>query len=810
MRVKTISGNNFLKNILLSLSVVLLLQQNVWAQSAEKVELAGIVQTADGETLPGVNLVLNPGNKGVTTDINGEFTFQNISSGTYKLQVSCIGFQSLNREVQVKDEKSPALQLVLVPENYMINDVVVSGKSATRRVIEQAYQVSSVSTKELFNSTSDAKSVLDRIPGVRIQEEGGLGSDLSFTLNGFSGDQVKFFMDGIPMDNAGSMTLGDLPVNMIERIDVYKGVVPVWLGTDALGGAVNIITNRTNNYLDASYAYGSFNTHRASLNGAYTNEETGFTFRGNLFYNYSDNHYKVWARIVENNTVVDTAWVRRFHDRYRSGSLKLETGLVDKSFADQLLLGFMLSANDKQVQHGATMNTVYGGIVRNSQSVMPTLRYNKKDLLTEGLDVSLYSALNRSRSEVIDTLQGVRYNWLGEQSIIYTSNGERSTDGEFYRTFTTLDETDFNTQLNAGYALSTRSSLALNYSLNYFHRKAHDTEHPDEPANRFPKDLTKQVLGLAYKFDLNNKWSTTLFGKMYHIHAATSKLFDFAMETQRVEAVDNKQFNFGYGLATSYFVMPELQLKFSYEHTARMPMPEEIFGDGLFVEANPDLGPEQSDNINLGAAFSTQKLGNHHLSVGSSLIYREAKDLIYTVVTVSSPQTRYDNLSDTRVLGVEGNLQYAWKDVFHAGANVTYQDITDRAKLIYNESYTGSGWQTNYHYGFRLPNKPYLFANFNAGATAKNVLVDGSTLNVNYFVNFVEKYFLTWTELGAGSDKYIIPRQVSHDIELSYSLQNGKYNIAAECRNLFNEKLYDKYYLQKPGRSFSIKLRYTI
>ena len=108
MEVKTISGNNLFKNILLSLSVVLLLQQNVWAQSAEKVELAGIVQTADGETLPGVNLVLNPGNKGVTTDINGEFTFQNISSGTYMLQVSCIGFQSLNREVQVKDEKSPA------------------------------------------------------------------------------------------------------------------------------------------------------------------------------------------------------------------------------------------------------------------------------------------------------------------------------------------------------------------------------------------------------------------------------------------------------------------------------------------------------------------------------------------------------------------------------------------------------------------------------------------------------------------------------------------------------------------------------
>ncbi|WP_206081844.1 TonB-dependent receptor [Maribellus sediminis] len=796
-------------HIIQVLLLVLCMPATVWAQQATA-SLNGVVMAPDGETLPGVNVVLKELNKGTTTNIEGEFELSAVPEGLYSLLISCIGFKSHEQAVQLKAGQTLKLSLLLKEESYLINDVVVSGKSATRRIIEQAYQVASVSTKELFNSTADAKAVMNRIPGVRIQEEGGLGSDFSFTLNGFSGDQVKFFMDGIPMDNFGAMKLGDMPVNMIERIDVYKGVVPVWLGTDALGGAVNIVTNRKEKYLDASYSFRSFNTHRASVNGAYTNNKTGFTVRGNLFYNYSDNNYKVWARIVENNTVVDTAWVRRFHDRYRSASVKLESGYINKPFADNLLVGVMLSTNDKQVQHGATMNTVYGGIMRNSKSLVPTMKYNKKNLLTDGLDVSLFSAFNLSESQVIDTLSGVRYNWLGEKTILTSGDGQPSTDGEFYRTFTTLDEQELSSQLNLSYAISTKSSLALNYAFNHFHRKAFDTEHPDDVDNRFPKSLRKQVLGLALKFDPDRRWSTTVFGKMYHIKAKTSKEFDFALETQRIEEVLNTQLNFGYGLASTWFVVPELQLKLSYEHTSRMPTPEEIFGDGLFVGANPDLGPEQSHNFNLGAEYRFKLNNTHQFALGGSFIYRDAKDLIYTVVTVSSPKTYYDNLSKTRVMGFEGNFIYRWHEIAHVGANVTFQDITDRAKLVYNESYTGTGWQQNFHYGFRLPNKPYLFANFNAGLNFADITCPGSSLSFNYYLNFVEQYFLTWAELGSGNSKYVIPRQVSHDVELSYSWKKGKYNISGECSNLFDAKLYDKYYLQKPGRAFSIKLRYTI
>jgi outer membrane cobalamin receptor len=54
-------------------------------------------------------------------------------------------------------------------------------------------------------------------------------------------------------------------------------VVPVELGADALGGAVNIITDQyTKRFLDASLSYGSFNTSRAALAGRFTDEKNRF------------------------------------------------------------------------------------------------------------------------------------------------------------------------------------------------------------------------------------------------------------------------------------------------------------------------------------------------------------------------------------------------------------------------------------------------------------------------------------------------------------------------------------------------------
>lgn len=232
-----------------------------------------------------------------------------------------------------------------------LQKVTVVGRSATQLVNRQAYNVTAIDAKKFYNSTLDLAHALDRVSGVRVRETGGLGSSFNFSLNGFSGNQVRFFLDGIPMDNFGSsFQINNIPINFAERVEVYKGVVPVWLGSDALGGAVNIVTGgKFKNYVDVSYAYGSFNTHRSNINAAFTSQK-GFTVQVNAFQNYSDNDYKVTLEVADINTgkYYPATTVKRFHDKYHNETIITNIGFVGKPWADKLLLGINLGRTTKR------------------------------------------------------------------------------------------------------------------------------------------------------------------------------------------------------------------------------------------------------------------------------------------------------------------------------------------------------------------------------------------------------------------------------------------------------------------------------
>ena len=183
-------------------------------------------------------------------------------------------------------------------DSVLLEEVQVVGKSMARRMQEQAYAISVLDLKKQYQTAAPLNKLLNSVTSVKIREDGGLGSNYSFSLNGFSGNQVKFFIDGIPMDNFGSsFNLANISANMADRIEVYKGVLPVYLGSDALGGAVNIVSRKNANYLDATYSIGSYNTHRFSINGAYTSHG-GFTIRALVYLRFALLVHSVWDSSV--------------------------------------------------------------------------------------------------------------------------------------------------------------------------------------------------------------------------------------------------------------------------------------------------------------------------------------------------------------------------------------------------------------------------------------------------------------------------------------------------------------------------------
>ncbi|GGB96794.1 TonB-dependent receptor [Dyadobacter sediminis] len=767
---------------------------------AQNAAVKGTVRTADGELLPGASVSLSGTSQGVFSDSKGHFILDKLHPERYTLLVSYLGYETQSKEVNVKAGENVSVHFILKSATQDLESVSVIGRSDAKEINRQAYNVTAIDAKKLQNSTLDLSHALDRVSGVRVRESGGVGSNMNFSLNGFTGRQVKFFLDGIPMDNFGSsFQLNNIPVNLAERVEVYKGVVPIWLGSDALGGAVNIVTNtRQNSYLDASYSYGSFNTHRTAINAGYT-AKNGFTAQINAFQNYSDNNYWIDVDVADVNTgeYFKNQRLRRFHDTYHNETFIANVGLVGKKFADRLLIGITLGQNRAEIQTGARMVSVFGQWHRKGNIVMPSLKYQKKDLLVKGLNLNISANYNLGQEQNIDTVYR-RYNWFQQFKQYEGTGSERERSLYKFRNNNGL------ATANLTYQMDARHALTINNVYNTFNRKGRDELYPDADKYEQPRINAKNVLGLGYKFDYSDRWNTSVFVKQFTQHNKYSVTYNPSGNYGDVAYMEqeNKFSKLGYGIASTYFLYKNLQLKGSFEKSYRLPETDELFGDLLNLEGNIDLDPETSNNYNLGFSYQGNIGKVHRFSVDANLLYRDAQGFIRPKLNANQTKQVMDNLADVTNFGVDGEVRYSFRQLLTAGVNLTYQDLRNNTR--FEDGYTTESPL----YRDRIPNMPFMFGNADAALFLKNFGREGNTLTLGYNLLFVHAYYLYWPSLG--SDKLDIPRQLSHDVHVVYAMANGKYNVAFECKNMLDSKLYDNFSLQKPSRGFYVKLRYFI
>jgi len=764
--------------------------------------VSGSVKDQSGAPVSFATIVIKGTALSVSTEEDGSFKLTGVPVGNRVLHISRVGFKSIEKKIILTEGKSVDLTVEMESLAQQLEAVSVIGRSATQLANRQSYNVTAIDAKQLHNTTLDLSHALDRVSGVRIRETGGVGSSFNFSLNGFSGNQVRFFLDGVPMDNFGSsFQINNVPINFAERLEVYKGVVPVWLGSDALGGAVNIITgNKQRNFVDVSYSYGSFNTHRSSINTAFTTKG-GFTVQVNAFQNYSNNDYKVTLDVADINTgkYYPNTTVKRFHDVYHNETLVTNIGFLDKKWADKFLIGVTLGNNYKEIQTGARMVSVFGAWHRKGNMVMPTLKYQKKNLFVKGLDVVLNANYNLGKEQNIDTAFR-RYDWFGSYKQYQGLGAERS------RTMYKYSNNIGLATATVSYMINPHHSLSLNNVYTRFDRKGSDELYPDEAKYQQPQKTNKNILGLGYKYDYNDKWSTMVFGKYLYQLASTTTSYnpsgnwgDVAYRKQ-----ENDINKLGYGIASSYFITPFFQLKASYERSNRLPENEEMFGDLINQESNFSLKPELSHNVNLGFIYSFKINKDHRFQASANAIYRNSTDFIYFRLNNNQSMLVADNLDGVRNMGGEAEVRYSYKNWLAAGFNFTYQDIRNMRK--YEPGYSG----ISVVYKDRMPNLPFMFGNADVSVFLKDVGNKGNNLSIGYNLLYVHAFYLYWPSRGSTAGKYGIPEQFSHDINFIYTLKNGRYNIGLECKNVTDSRLYDNFSLQKPGRGFYGKLRYFI
>ena len=793
-------------NKLFTITILLLLFSGICnAQKPTTGILKGkVIDISKGQPIPFANIFIKTLSIGCTTDENGNYVLKNISPETHQVTASSLGYTTRTKKVTIRNNSNKAANFSLEEQANSLDEVVVAAKSKTTRVKEQPFAVSSIDVAPLKMLNLDINQILNASTGVRIRESGGLGSDFNFSLNGFSGNQIKFFIDGIPMDNFGSsLTLNNIPSNQISRIEVYKGVIPIQLGADALGGAVNVVTNTTSkSFVDVSYAFGSFNTHRVSLLGKHFNEKSGFTFNTNAFFNYSDNNYKIDVEIPEEGTGIINGFteVERFHDSYQSQTIQAEAGFVNKKYADKFLVGVIASSNNKDEQFGFNQSTPFGEVFSTSKVIVGTLKYQKKDLFTKNLKTNIYATYSVNESLKDDTSSRV-YDWHGD----YTINNSL-TEGEYEDDKTQFTYTDKSTNIGAsfGYEINKNHSFSFNNTFNRLTRVGSDPYDLDGIiAFSEPHSLSKNIVGLSYSLNLlDNKWKTNVFGKYFLMNAEA-----YDEEWNGEDGVSylvkiTSDFNFsGYGIASTYFITKDIQVKSSYESTYRLPNGDEMFGDGLTVLANPNLKPEKSENFNIGF-LAKKKFAKHNVLVELGYLYRETEDLIRSRI-LWLMYSQSVNLFKAKNNSFEAGIKYNYNDKLHIEINGTYQNLINTNELTSNGT-------INNLYLDRLPNIPYLFGNASLSYRFEDFIKKENHLALNYSTHFVETFYLNWPSQGDINTKYDIPQQISHDIALSYAIKDGKYNISLAGTNIANKILYDNYKLQKPGRAFSLKLNYFL
>lgn len=681
-------------------------------------------------------------------------------------------------------------------KTHRLGEVVVRG-SQVRRVNTSAYNALAVDTRRLRNTNLDLAHVLDRMPGVKVRQDGGLGSAAGISLGGFSGKRVRLFIDGVPMEGASSsFGLNNIPVTMASRVEVYKGVVPVDFGGDALGGAVNIVTDHSpHTYVDASYSYGSFNTHRSNLAFGWTGRG-GLTVRLNAYQNYSDNDYKVrtqWTDLTTNAVSRDEAWFRRFHDRYHNEAVALQVGVTGRTWADKLLFGLTYSHEYAQIQNANLMKIVFGGKYRTARGLTPQMVFEKRDLGLRGLHVRISARYDMARTHNVDTLSRT-YSWTGE----YRTNAYQ---GEGVPTLADFRGNTLALVANLAYRMDGGHSVTLNDTYVDYHRRTVNSaaNAVQQTAATFMRRVNgKNVLGLSYKYAPTAAYNVVAFLKYYDqsvrgpVNVASSGRADYREQQRHSDGL-------GWGAAGTVFLSgKDLQVKASYERTLRLPTDRELFGDGDYEEGETTLRPERSDNINLNLGYQHTFSDDHTLSIDLGAGSRSVSD--YIIRTISQKGTAVStNHGRVRGLVLDVGAHYYYRDVLAVGGNYSLQSMRDRERL-------NSIGAPSVTYGDRVPNQPFSFGNADASYTFRHVLGRANRLTVGWNLRYIHRFYRSWAGEGA---KLYVPTQCSQDASLTYSLQGGRYNVALEANNLTDALLYDNYSLQKPGRNFSVKFRYV-
>jgi len=230
--------------ILLFLASVLMIGMSPTAHAQQRGAVEGTVTTAEGEPLEGAE-VLDPAlQRGTTTGPDGQFVLDKLPTGPHTLEIRFVGYQTAIRTVDLDAGETERIEVALKTRVLETEGVTVTGTARARSTLRAPQDVDVIGTQDLQVSRNAALGDLlrENVGGVSsIQTGSQAGKPV---LRGLSGNRVVLLKDGIAQEyyQFGVRHFPTTNASEAERVEVVRGASSILYGSDALGGAINVIT----------------------------------------------------------------------------------------------------------------------------------------------------------------------------------------------------------------------------------------------------------------------------------------------------------------------------------------------------------------------------------------------------------------------------------------------------------------------------------------------------------------------------------------------------------------------------------------
>jgi vitamin B12 transporter len=419
----------------------------------------------------------------------------------------------------------------IAQENTTIENIIVSASKDGQKLEDVIASAIIINESEIvesgFRSLSD---LLHSLGGINVSQNGGVGQLTSIFMQGSNSNHVLVLVDGVAINDlaTGISAVQNIPISLIEKIEIVKSPRATLYGSNAVGGVVSIFTKKKSEREDYSVMLGSDETKEISLSKVVHNDSNHYGFSA-TFFDTDGFPTKVGSDLDdphENRSV--NAFIKRDFEK-----LSIEAGFWN-SQGETSYKDFFLSSISQDF-HNSTMNFTLDHEVSEKWSYSLQAKYNK-DFLDQN-DSNDFNHSERTGIEWINRFQGNQSN--------------KTLVGVI------LDDEEF-TASNYGVGVNVDFENKAIFIEHLYSESKHQALIAFRKSNSdFTKD--KDAWNVEYGYKINPKLRIMLLGGSAYRNPSAFDLYGFGGNTSLVPEKSKK---IGLGFSVSLSESTELDMRF--------------------------------------------------------------------------------------------------------------------------------------------------------------------------------------------------------------------------------------------------------